>query len=61
MANRYGCLPSELIRNGDTLDLDVYMTITNITDREDRKRKGENITDNYDQDYLEEIYNNVRN
>jgi len=60
VASRYGCLPSELLVNGDTLDIEVYLTISNITDREDKIRKRENITDNYDQEYLKELYENVK-
>ena len=59
VANRYGCLPSELLQKADTLDIDVYLTISNIEDRENKIKKGENITDNYDKEHLEEIYYNV--
>lgn len=60
VAERYGCLPSELIRKGDTLDLEVYLTAGNLHERQEKLRKGENITDTYDQAYLEELYSNVK-
>ena len=60
VAFRYGCLPSQLIYKGDTLDLEVYLTAGNLYEREEKLRKGENITDTYDQEYLKELYSNVK-
>tara|TARA_Y100001973_G_C5159084_1_gene312495 strand:+ start:315 stop:620 length:306 start_codon:yes stop_codon:yes gene_type:complete len=59
VANRYGCLPSELLQKADTFDLEIYLTISNLEDRERKIKKGESITDNYDQENLKELYESV--
>ncbi len=59
VANRYGCLPSEFISKGDTLDLEVYLTISNLMDRNDKIKNNQPLTDTYDKEHLEEIYYNV--
>lgn len=60
IANRYGILPSELIRKGDTLDIEIFLTVNNIQDREQKKRNNESITDNYSQEQLQEMMQNVK-
>jgi len=59
VASRYGCLPSELISRGDTLDLEVYLTISNLANRKDNIKNNESLTDTYNKEHLEEIYYNV--
>jgi len=60
MAERYGCLPSELLDRGDTFDLTVFDVA--ITYRQYQANKKNNVpsTDMYDQEELKNIFDSVR-
>lgn len=59
VAHRYSVLPSQLVKQGDTLDLEVFLVVNNINDRRQKQSRGEDTTDNYDKDKLEELFRNV--
>jgi len=56
MAEKYHCLPSEILEKGSTLDIQIHVHAMTHQDRARRKAKGENITDTYSQDELVEMH-----
>lgn len=48
MAQRYGCLPSEILARGDTLDIAVMCRATAWNnERMDREQRGQSMPSNY--------------
>ena len=60
MAREYGCLPSYILDNGNTLDIQIYTHTTNYRIRQQKMRSGEDITDTYSQAELEEMWQKTR-
>lgn len=60
MAEKYGMLPSELLEKATTHDLMIYNNANMIKLREDKKSRGENITDTYSQEELQAIWNKAK-
>ena len=56
MAEKYHYLPSELLEKGTTLDIQVYVHAMTHHIREQKKARGEDITDTYSQEELLEIW-----
>lgn len=56
MAERYGMLPTEILSKATTYDLHIFNNCNAIKVREQKKARGENITDTYNQQELENIY-----
>jgi len=63
LANRYSCLPSEIVRKGDTFDVYVLMQALTIRSYHDRKADAMQtgttppLKKNYSQDELQDIVN----
>ncbi len=57
MAEKYHCLPSEILEKGSTLDIQIHMHSVNYRDREMKKRNGEDITNTYNEEELVSLYN----
>ena len=60
MAQAYGMLPSEVLDKATTQDLMIYNNANMIKYREDKKSKGESISDTYSQSELEAIWNKTK-
>jgi len=52
MAEKYHCLPSEILDKGSTLDIQIHVHSMTHQDRVRKKAKGEDLTDTYSQDEL---------
>lgn len=57
MAEKYHCLPSEILDKGSTLDIQIHIHSITQRDRMMKKAKGEDITDTYTQEELIELRN----
>jgi len=55
MAEKYCCLPSEIIEKGSTFDIQIHVHSMTQRDRMVKKAKGEDITDTYTQEELIEL------
>jgi len=60
MAERYGYLPSEILRNGTTVDLEIFNIAFILRDRQQKANKGESLEGTYSQQELQEIYNKAK-
>lgn len=61
MAERYGCLPSEILRRGDTFDLMTFDVAVTYREMQHAKNNQQTSTHMYDNKELENIFENVRN
>ena len=57
MAEKYHCLPSEILEKGSTLDIQIHVHSMTHQDRMRKKANGEEITDTYSQEELIEMRN----
>ncbi len=57
MAEKYHCLPSEILVKGSTLDIQIHVHSMTHQDRMRKKANGEEITDTYSQEELIEMRN----
>jgi|TARA_R110000764_G_scaffold239389_1_gene338730 hypothetical protein len=57
MAEKYHCLPSEILEKGSTLDIQIHVHAMSHQDRMRKKAKGEDITSTFKQDELVEMRN----
>lgn len=60
MAERYSMLPTEVFAKATTFDLHIFNNSNAIKMREEKKGRGENITDTYDQQELVNMYNKFK-
>ena len=60
MAEKYGILPSVLLEQGSTIDIQIYHVAENIRLRQQNIKDGKDITNTYNEDYLKEKLNNVK-
>jgi hypothetical protein len=60
MAQTYGCLPSEVLEKGSTLDIQIYSHVQTLRMRENKIRNKEDITGTYRPEELEELWQNRR-
>ena len=56
MAERYGMLPTQVLEQASTFDLQIFYNSAIIRDRASKLKKGENIGDTYSKEQLEEMY-----
>lgn len=56
MAVTYHVLPSKLLEEGNTLDIQIFTHMANIRDRQQRLKAGEDITATYSPEELEKIW-----
>lgn len=56
MAERYGMLPSQILREATTHDLQLFTIANKIKEREMKKARGESINDTYSQEELNKMY-----
>ncbi len=56
MAVTYHVLPSKLLEEGNTLDIQIFTHMANLRDREQKLKSGEDITKTYRPEELEEIW-----
>ena len=61
MAERYGKLPTEVLRDASTVDLIVFDVTLSYRNHQQRKARGENTTDAYRQEELQQAMDRVRN
>jgi len=61
MAERYGCLPSEVLDRGDTFDITVFDVAITYRQYQANKQNKAPSTDLYNQDELKNIFDSVRN
>jgi hypothetical protein len=59
MAEKYGILPSVLLEQGSTIDIQIYHVAENIRIRQQNIKDGKDITNTYNQEYLEQQLQNV--
>lgn len=59
MAEKYGILPSVLLEEGSTIDIQIYHVAENIRTRQENIKEGKDITHTYNQEYLEQRIANV--
>lgn len=57
MAEKYHCLPSEILEKGSTLDIQIHVHSMTHQDRMRKKANGEDLTDTYSQEELIEMRN----
>ncbi len=57
MAEKYHCLPSEILEKGSTLDIQIHVHSMTHQDRMRKKANGEDLTETYSQDELIEMRN----
>ena len=60
MAEKYGMLPSEVLEKATTQDLMIYNNANMIKVREDKKAKGESISDTISQTELNAIWDKTK-
>jgi len=60
MAQAYGMLPSEILEKATTQDLMIYNNANMIKYREDKKSRGESISDTFSQSQLDDIWNKTK-
>lgn len=48
----FGKLPSEVLRNADTFDMQVYDIVQTLREHERKKSSGDSVTDSYSQEDL---------
>jgi hypothetical protein len=56
MAVTYHVLPSKLLEEGNTLDIQLFTHVSNYRDRERKLKAGEDVTGTYRPEELEEIW-----
>lgn len=56
MAERYGMLPTQVLEQASTFDLQIFYNSALIRDRATKQRKGENVADTYTQEQINEMY-----
>ncbi len=56
MAQTYGCLPSEILEKGTTLDIQIFTHSANYRDRQSKLKKGEDINSTYSPEELEQLW-----
>jgi hypothetical protein len=61
MAERYSMLPSMILQEATTHDLQIFTLANSIKDREMKKARGESIADTYNQSQIDTMYNNFKN
>jgi hypothetical protein len=60
MAERYGKLPSEVLRDASTVDLIVFDVAVSYRNHKEKQSKGQIDTNDYSQTDLEERFDRVR-
>jgi hypothetical protein len=60
MAEKYGMLPSEVLEKATTHDLMIYNNANMIALRDQKKAKGESISDTISQTELNQIWENTK-
>jgi hypothetical protein len=60
MAERYGKLPSEVLRDASTVDLIVFDVAVSYRNHKEKQSKGQVDTNDYSQEDLEERMGRVR-
>ena len=60
MAERYGYLPSEILRKGTTVDLEIFNIASILRLRQQKQSKGESLEGTYNQAELQDIYNKAK-
>ena len=60
MASEYGMLPTEVLNKATTMDLQIHYTANLIRYREEKRARGEDITDTYSKQEIEEMYAQFR-
>ena len=61
MAERYGKLPTEVLRDASTVDLIVFDVALSYKNYQQRKANGQMPTDAFDQEQLQQAMDRVRN
>jgi hypothetical protein len=56
MAEKYHCLPSEILEKGSTLDIQIHIHAATHRDREAKKARGEDISSTYSAKELETMW-----
>ena len=57
MAEKYSMLPSQILDKATTVDLMIHVNASVLKLREQRKSRGENITDTFSQHEISERWN----
>ena len=52
-------LPSQLIEQGDTFDIKVFVVASAIIDKHQNSKNG-TMTNNYSQEYLDDVWKSVK-
>ena len=60
MAERYGKLPSEVLRDASTVDLIVFDVAVSYRNHKEKQSKGQIDTNDYSQTDLDERFDRVR-
>tara|TARA_R100001086_G_scaffold96385_2_gene47928 strand:+ start:1751 stop:1957 length:207 start_codon:yes stop_codon:yes gene_type:complete len=60
MAERYSILPTEVFDKATTFDLHIFNNSNAIKNREHKKAQGDNITDTYSPEQLEDMYSKFK-
>ena len=60
LAERYGCLPSEVLARGDTFDLTCFDVAVTYRQYQANKQNRAPSTDMYKQEDLQNIFDSVR-
>ncbi len=56
MAQQYGCLPTEILEKGTTLDIQIFTHVANFRERQSKLKKGEDINSTYSPEELQELW-----
>lgn len=60
MAEKYSMLPSQILETATTVDLMIHVNASVLKMREQKKSRGEDITDTYTQEEIMERYNKAK-
>lgn len=60
MAEKYGLLPSEVLERATTMDLAISYNATVLKMREQKKQRGESISDTYTESEILERWNKAK-
>ena len=56
LGERYGMLPTQVLEQATTFDMQIFYNAAIIRDRAQKKAKGESIADTYTPGQVEEMY-----
>lgn len=60
MAEKYGMLPTQILATGNTTDIEFHIHAETLKVRQQKRARGEDISDTYTQAEIAEVYSKWR-